>query len=257
MFYKKDDKQQKIVSQRDLLIDEVDKSQHYKDFNKYYAQFCDLNDIGDLSVNWAEAGKNAAIIIARYFDFNDTVISSKKSDYIKAAREILYAVGSKPHNDSEALIYIIRALYGQTNIGYNLEGENKGLHIDAGNEWVTYLERHTDDRALKSYALTLRAFQYIVNGDILNMSVKERVKKVETELLYAVKWQDDNYLAYFSLGLLYSDEGHSKYSLTKAIENFNKVLDFKDVDVTLDQYLLFDEKARAMANAKRKVDALG
>ena len=259
MFYKKNDKQEKIVSQRDLLIDEtlIDKSRvYYKEFNEFYSKFCDLNDMGILTSDWAENGKEAAIIVAKDFDFSDLFIDSKKNDYIKVARDILYAVSSKPHNDSEALIYVIRALYGQTNIGYNLEGENKGIHIDGGNEWVTYLERNTNDRTLKSYALTLRAFQYIVNGDILNMTVKERIKKVETELLYAIKWQDDNYLAYFALGLLYCDDGHSKYNPQKALENFNKVLTFKKIDVKLDKYLLFNEKEKAMANAQRKIDEL-
>lgn len=259
MFYKKDDKQEKIVSHRELLID-IDslssKNKHYEDFNEYYSEFCDLNDKENMGKLWMETGKKAAIIVARYFDFNDSAISSKKNDYIKVARDILYAASSKPHNDSEALIYIIRALYGQTNLAYNLEGENKGIHIDGGNEWVTYLERHTDDRTLKSYALTLRAFQYIVNGDVLNMTVSQRIKKVETELLYAIKWQDDNYLAYFALGLLYSDDGNSKYNISKALENFNKVLTFKKISVKLDEYLLFDEKERAMANAKRKIDSL-
>ena len=258
MFYKKGDKQEKIISNRDLIIDEslVSSKSYYKDFNKCYSVFCNLNDEEDLNETWAENGKEAAIIVARHFDFSDSVVSSKKNEYIKMAREILYAVGSKPHFDSEALIYIIRALYGQTNIGYNLDGENKGIHIDAGNEWVSFLERNTSNRTLKSYAVTLKAFQYIVNGDVLNMTVAQRVKKAETELLYAVKWQEDNYLAYFALGLLYSDDGHSKYNASKALENFERVLEYKNVPVKLDDYLLFGEKNKAMENAKKKINSL-
>lgn len=259
MLNKKNDIHEKIISNRDLLIDDnllEEYGECYKDFNEYYSTFCDLNDKEDTGDNWAENGKEAAIIIARYFDFTKEALKEKKNDYIKMARDILYAVGSKPHNDSKAIIYIVRALYGQTNIAYNLDGESKGIHIDSGNEWVTHLERNTKDRTLKSYALTLRAFQYIVNGDILNMTVKERVKKVETELLYATKWQEDNYLAYYALGLLYSDPGHSKYNLDKAYDNFVKVYSFKDSKVELDDYLLYGEKEKAMTNAKKKADTL-
>ena len=88
------------------------------------------------------------------------------------------------------------------------------------------------------------------------MRVSQRIKKAESELLYALKWKDDNYLAYFALGLLYSDDGHSKYNVEKALENFKQVLKYKKEDVELDGYLLFDEKDKAMFNSKKKIDAL-
>ena len=96
----------------------------------------------------------------------------------------------------------------------------------------------------------------MVNGQELGMSVKERLNKSEKDLLYATKWDEDNYLAYYALGLLYSDNGNSKYNKEKAIENFTKVTSYKNKDANLDNYLDDGEKDKAINNAKKKIDLL-
>lgn len=256
-------KMEEIVASRDLLIQDQfinEKTSYYNEFNKAYVEFCDLNEKFDLSdeeiISKIEAGKKVASSITLDFDFSKEEIKSKSNEYVKLARDILYVAGSKPFNDSEALILLVRALYGQTNIAYSQEGEHKIINIEDGNEWVDHLERDTKDHTLKSYALTLRVFQYMVNGSELGMSVEQRLKKSETDLIYASKWDEENYLAFYALGLLYSDNGNSKYNVEKSINNFTKVLEFKDKETKLDEYLMNGEKERAMENANRKIAQL-
>lgn len=253
---------EKTKANRDLLLDKSScKSFSYlKEFNKHYESFCDLSEMNsndeDINTKRIEAGKLAAKVIAYDFEFNNELISEKKKEYIKFARDMLYEAGNKPNYDSEALIYLIRAYYGQTSIAYSHSGENKEKNIKIGNDWVDHIERNTKDRTLKAYALTLRCYEYMVNGQELGMSVKERLNKSEKDLLYATKWDEDNYLAYYALGLLYSDNGNSKYNKEKAIENFTKVTSYKNKDANLDNYLDDGEKDKAINNAKKKIDLL-
>ena len=254
---------EEIVASRDLLVAQEyinEKTSYYSEFNKVYEEFCSLNEKEDLTSEEVtlkiEAGKKVASIITLDFDFNKEEVKSKSTEYIKLARDILYVAGSKPFNDSEALILLVRALYGQTNIAYSQTGEHKIVNIEDGNEWVDHLERDTKDHTLKSYALTLRVFQYMVNGEALGLSVEQRLKKSETDLIYASKWDEENYLAFYALGLLYSDNGNSKYNVEKATTNFKKVLEFKDKETKLDEYLMNGEKERAMENASKKIDSL-
>lgn len=255
VFAKKEIK--KTEAKQELLIDKsfIKKNSYLDKFNKYYKLFCDLSENGDEEER-LDAGKQAGKIIAYDFEFDNEAIKEKKKEYIKFARDILYEAGNKPNNDSEALIYLIRAFYGQTSIAYSHVGEHKANNIKSGNEWVNYIERNTKDRTLKSYALTLRCYEYIVNGEELGMSVKERLNKTEKDLLYASKWDEDNYLAYFALGLLYSDNANSKYNVEKAIDNFTKVTLYKDKIAPLDKYLDDGEKEKAINSAKRKIDSL-
>ena len=233
---------------------------YFKDFNYYYETFCDLNDRNDLSGDEKEkrleCGVEAAIIIADSFDLNHELIKIRKSEYIDFARDVLYEAGGKPNNDARAMIYLIKAFYGHTNIAYSHTNEHKQINIENGNEWVEYLEKNTKNGVLKAYGLTLRAFQYIVNGELLKMSVKDRLNKSEKDLIYATKWDEDNYYAYYALGLIYLDSGNSKYNKDKAIENFKKVLSYEGEFAQLDRYLTDEEKTRAMNNAKNKISLL-
>lgn len=260
---KKEVKIERLEIDETLLIEEklINKDTlYYKEFNELYNECLRINKNETLTkeeeLDLVNKAKQAAKIIAIDFDFEKEELKSLKKNYVKFARDVLYIAGSKPVNDPEAVIYLIRALYGQTNIAYNMSGEHKIVNIEDGNEWVDYIERHTDDRILKAYALTLRAFQYIVNAKELAMAMPSLLKKVESDLLYATKWDEENFLSYLSLGLLYSDTGHSKYDVEKAKDNFNKVLDFKDKETKLEKYLMDDEKNRAMNIAKRKLDSL-
>lgn len=246
-----------IVINKNLLIDDSllnkDRPQYQK-FNDLYNEFCELFSNQEQEQKRIEIAIEIALVIANEFDFNE--LNENKNEYIALARDILYIASSKPINDSRTLLCLIKALYGQTNIAYNQTGEHKKVNFEDGNEWVDYLEKNTDDRTIKSYALTLRAFQYIVYGASLELSVDDRLKKAEKDLLYASKWDEENYLAFYSLGLLYSDNGNSKYNIDKAKENFNKSLSFKTVKVNLDQYLSEREKDKVMNNANKKIKEL-
>lgn len=241
-----------------LIIDNTllkDGPSYLKEFNTSYAQFCSLDEEFDQEER-LECGKKAATIIAYKFDFNNELIKDKKKEYIEFSREMLYELSSRPHNNAETMIILIQALYGQTNIAYSHSGEHKVVNIVDGNEWVTYLERQTKNRTLKAYALALRSYQYIVNGEAIGMSVKDRVNKSEKDLIYATKWDPNNYLAYICLGLIYMDSASSKYNLDKSIYNFKTALDFEKEEVFLDKYLSKEEKARFMNNARNKINNL-
>lgn len=264
MSVKKNSNDVSVKTDRELIINllALNKNQpaYFKDFNYYYETFCDLNDkeelSGDEKEKRLECGVDAAIIIADSFDLNHELIKPKRHDYIEFARNILYEAGGKPNNDARAMIYLIKALYAHTNLAYSHTNEHKLINIQDGNEWVEYLEKNTKNGVLKAYALTLRAFQYIVNGEALNMSVKDRINKSEKDLIYATKWDEDNYYAYYALGLIYLDNGNSKYNKDKALENFKKVASYENEFAQLDKYLTDEEKSRAMNNAKNKIKIL-
>lgn len=227
---------------------------HYKEFNELYKEFLNYN--GQDENERIKLGISIATLIADKFDFDKDELKENKNEYITLARDILYITSSKPVNDPISLIYLIKALYGQTNIAYNQMGEHKKVNLEDGNEWVDYLERNTDDRTLKSYALTLRSFQYIVYGESLEISVKDRLKQAEKDLLYASKWDEENYLAYYCLGLLYSDNGNFKYDPDKSLSNFQKAREFEDKLVNIDLYISEIEKEKIMTNAIQKIKTL-
>jgi hypothetical protein len=229
--------------------------QYLKEFNETCELLRKAEETQDF-VKREEYGKKIAVLIAKNFDFDNEIIKEKKREYVEFSREILYELSSKPYNNPETMIILIQALYGQTNIAYSHIGEHKAVNIEDGNAWVDYLEKQTKNRTLKSYALALRSYQYIVNGEIIGMSVKNRVNKSEKDLIYATKWDEENYLAYICLGLIYMDKESTKYDLDKSIKNFNAALAFKNKNVFLDNYLNKEEKARFMENAKKKVKQL-
>lgn len=246
----KNNKQKKVTSSDPSLLIESDLN-YIKEFNKQYEIFCE-----SLDEERIEAGLKSAIIIANDFDFNNELIKPRKSDYINFARDILYEASSKPNFNPDAMIYLIRALYGQTNIAYNHNDEYKKNNIEDGNEWVDFLEKNTNNRTLKAYGLTLRVYQYIVNRDIFDYSTSEILNKAEKDLIYATKWDKESYLAFFALGLLYLDSENSKYDIEKSIENFTKVLELKDKTTFLDNYLSKNEKKHFMDNAKKQIEIL-
>ncbi len=242
----------------DLFIEKnlLKKAPEYlKQFNENYELLSTAEKEQD-SLAREKYGEKVATLIAKNFDFDNEIIKDKKRDYIEFAREILYELSSRPYNNPETMIILIQALYGQTNIAYSHTGSHKSVNIEDGNDWVDYLEKQTKNRTLKAYALALRSYQYIVNGEIIGMSVKDRISKSEKDLIYATKWDEENYLAYICLGLIYMDKESSKYDLKKSIRNFNIALEFKNKDVYLDNYLTKEEKMRFMENAKNKVEYL-
>lgn len=248
-----------IVANRDLLIKEEyigEEDNLYREFNEAFNEFCDLNDRGTLdkveTKRKVEVLKKAAFSIVFDFDFQKEAIKDKTAEYIFFARDAIYWLAHKPTCDAESTMLLVRILYGQTNVGYIHNDENKAKMISDGNEWVEYLEKHTDNKTLKSYAATLRAFQYLANGELLEMSIEERLTKTERELKYAICWDTSNYLAYYALGLLYSDDANDKYNKDLAIENFNKVLEYQDRDTELDKYLIHGEKEKAIDKSNEK-----
>jgi hypothetical protein len=261
---KKEMKFEKAIGDRTLIIDNklINKNtpKYFKDFNDYYTKFCDLTNQKDLSeidnTKRLDYGEKAAIIVANYFDFERDEIKDKKNEYITFARDLFYENACKPNLDPDSMIFIIRALYGQTNIAYNQSSEHKIDNIKDGNDWVDELERNTDNHTAKAYGLTLRSYAYMVNAKELGISVKEILNKVENDLIYATKWDENNYIAYYALGLVYIDKANSKYDPNKAIDNFNKVLSFKDKATNLDYYLTETDKARIMSNASKKIDLM-
>jgi len=254
----------KVETKYDLLIEKSlikhGAPEYLKEFNESYKMFCDLSEQANLTEDELQIqvakGAEAAIIVASKFDFTREEIHNKKQEYVKFARDMLYMAGGHPNNNADAMIYLIKALYGQTYIAYNHTTDHKVKNIEDGNEWVDYLEKNTNNRVLKAYALTLRAYQYIVNGEEIGMSVKDRLNKSEKDLIYATKWDVDNYFAFFALGLIYIDNGNSKYNVDKAISNFKKVLEYEDTFATLDKYVTREEKERAMTLARRKIEYL-
>ena len=67
------------------------------------------------------------------FNFEESVLKSKKSDYVNFARNILYEAGGHPNNDGEAMIHLIKAFYGHTKIAYSHTNEHKLVNIENGN----------------------------------------------------------------------------------------------------------------------------
>lgn len=248
------------MANKNLIIDDSlftkETPKYLSDFNDCYKIFYEkgANDI--LDEERLENGEKAAIIIADFFDFNRVEVKDKKNEYIKFARDVLYEAASKPNNSSTAMIHLIRALYGQTSIAYSQTQEHKVNNIKDGNEWVDHIERITDNKPLKAYALSLRAYQYIVNGEDLSMPLEERFTKAEKDLLYATKWIDDNYLGHYFLGLVYIDSDNVKYDANKALDNFNKAMSFKEVSSSLDEYVDKDFKNRVMQFTSNKIDAI-
>lgn len=254
-------KSKKQKSIKDIMIDEklmigkdfiTKETQHYKEFNEISRKFIECLDEDEK----ISLGISLAILIADKFDFNKDELKVNKNEYITLARDILYVTSSNPINDQSSLIHLIKALYGQTSIAYNQKGEHKKINLEDGNEWVDYLEKNVDDRTIKSYALTLRAFQYIVYGESLEISVNDRLKRAEKDLLYASKWDEENYLAFYCLGLLYNDDANSKYDVDKALKNFMKAKEFLDKEVKLDVYVTGNEKEKIMINADKKINLL-
>lgn len=253
-------KKVELVADRNLLINEEiigDDDLVYKDFNNVYKQFCDLNEKEDLSKEELnlkiELLKKVVYLVAFDFDLEKEIIKDKANEYVFFTRDALYWLANKPYHDAESIMILIKSLYGQTNVGYAHTDETKESLIKDGNAWVEYLERNTKDKVLKSYAATLRAFQYIVNGELLELTIPERLHKTERELKYAICWNQDNYLAYYAMGLLYSDSANDKYNKDLAIENFKKVGEYDNKENDLDKYLVHGEKQKAMDNASKKV----
>ena len=200
--------------------------------------------------------KGAPIKLSKDFDFADEGISSVKKEYVEFARERLLAGTRKPYFRVMSMLYYIKALYGQTNIAFNLEGNNRKTNILLGNDYVTRLERYTDVRALKAYVLSLRAYRFIIDGDVLDMSQEERLKTIEKDLIYATKWDEENYLALYALGLVYLNKSYEKYDIIKSVEIFNQVTKLKNKTVGLDKYLSDEEKERIISLAEKKINTL-
>ena len=241
-----------------LLIEEkqLENAPAYiKRFNSDYQEFYELSN-GKLDKD-KEARRialvnNLAKMIVEKFDFGNPLLKNKKDNYVSFARNALYECASKPYFDDDAMIIIIRALYGQTILAYPMKAE----HLIDGNEWVTFLERNSDNHTLKAYALALRAYIYIVHGDLFDLGLKKRIDIAQTDLIYASKWDEDNYLAYFCLGLIFSDGDGYKDDHARALENFTKAYSYHDKKVSLDTYLTKEDKERIMNNANNKIKIL-
>ena len=256
-----DDKTEEILITdfEDLLISNPSKDE-YKEFNNKYDQYKKLADTLFPSKEEKEKavllGEEIAILIARDFDFSDEEIAKKKKSYVEFARERLVDASKKPYYRQLAMLFYIRALYGQTNLAFSHEGENKARNICIGNDYVTRLERYTDDRALKGYVLALRAYRLLIDWDLLDLPIEIRQKKILNELLYATKWDDHNYLAEYALGLLYLNKSWDTYDEKKAKEQFELVAKLDGVKVDLDKYIDAQEKDRIIGLAKKKLESL-
>ena len=232
----------------------------YKTFNEKYIKYKKLTEILTPSKEDREKmvilGEEMAIIIAEDFNFDDHELNGKKKEYVEFARERLVAGTRKPYFRVMSMLYYIKALYGQTTIAFSLEGHNRKTNILLGNDYVTRLERYTDVRALKAYVLSLRAYRFIIDGDILDMSPETRLKTIEKDLIYATKWDDQNYLALYALGLVYLNKSYEKYDVNKALDLFKQVKALKGKTVGLDKYIEDAEKDRIIGLAEKKIDTL-
>jgi hypothetical protein len=232
----------------------------YKTFNEKYKEYKKLQDILTPTKPQREQmvilGEEMAILVADEFDFNDSEVSGLKKEYIEFARERLVAGTRKPYFRVMSMLYYIKALYGKTNVAFNLEGTNRKVNLLLGHDYVTRLERYTNVHALKAYVLSLRAYKYISDGDVLDMSNEKRLKTIETDLIYATKWDEKNYLALYALGLVYLNTSSEKYDVNKAINLFERVTALKGKTVELDSYLEESEKTRIIALAEKKLSSL-
>ena len=234
---------------------------YYDAFNEAYNEAETLekkeNKTQEEIDNMIDLSMVASIIIASRFDFEDSSISQNKEKYIEYAREKLYRAADAPYKRVEAMIYLIRALYGQTSIAYKTDNFiNQQQHIFNGDKWVNIVEKSTKNNVAKGYALTQRAYSYIVFAKYFDMEDEERLKKINKELRYAVVWDKENYLGHYAFGLFYSDKNTSYYDKQKAIDSFNKVLEFKDKYVYADEFMNEGEKNKIMNLAKNKIELL-
>lgn len=243
----------------DYYIDNPSK-ECYKTFNGKYEKYKKLEEVLSPSKDEREAmvilGEEMGILIANEFDFEDEQIKGYKKEYIEFAREKLLAGTRKPYYRPMSMVYYIKALYGQTNIAFSLTGNNRKTNILLGNDYVTRLERYTDIRHLKAYVISLRAYRYIIDGDLFEMSAEERFAFVERDLIYATKWDEQNYLALYALALTYLNKSFKKYDVDKAMELFNRVKALENVPVGLDEYLSKEDKAKIMSLADNKIKSL-
>ena len=248
-----------ITDFTDYIVYNTSKSV-YKTFNKKYEEYLSLQDKLTPSKEERERivvlGEEMAILIAIEFNFEDKELEGMKEEYVEFARERLVEGTKKPYFRHMSMLYYIRALYGQTNIAFSLEGDNRKTNILLGNDYVTRLERYTDVRALKAYVLALRAYRFIIDGDIIDMELDMRLKTVEKDLVYATKWDTDNYLAQYALALVYLNKNYENYSLEKATNLFKEVLDTKGRKVPLDEYVSEEEKNRIITLAEKKLELL-
>ena len=74
-------------------------------------------------------GEEMAILIAIEFNFEDKELEGMKEEYVEFARERLVEGTKKPYFRHMSMLYYIRALYGQTNIAFSLEGDNRKTNI--------------------------------------------------------------------------------------------------------------------------------
>jgi len=256
----KEEKEEILITDfEDYLISKPSKGV-YKDFNKKYEQYKKLSEILTPSKEEKQElvllGEELAILVAKDFDFSDEEISNRKKQYVEFARERLVEASKKPYYRELAMLFYIKALYGQTNLAFSHEGTNKKKNIDLGNDYVTRLERYTDDRALKGYVLALRAYRLLIDWNLLELPIETRQKKILNELLYATKWDDHNYLAEYALGLLYLNEAWDTYDVDKAKVQFEIVSKLDGVKVPLDKYINIEEKERIIKLAQNKLKEL-
>jgi hypothetical protein len=243
----------------DFLIDNPSKDV-YKTFNDKYKKYKELDEIAlpnkEQRLDMAILGEEMGILIARDFDFNDQEVANRKKEYVEFARERLVDATRKPYYRPVAMLFYIKALYGQTNIAFNLDGDNRKINIGIGNDYVTRVERYTDDRSLKAYVIALRAYRLLMDGYLLELAQEDRNKKIEKELQYAALWDENNYLAVYALGLVYLNKSWDTYSEEKAKEQFKKIVKLEKVEVGLDKYIDENEKQRIITMAKRKLSEL-
>ena len=90
----------------------------------------------------------------------------------------------------------------------------------------------------------------------IDMPNEQRLKTIETDLIYATKWDEKNYLALYALGLVYLNTSSEKYDVNKAINLFERVTALKGKTVELDSYLEECEKTRIIALAEKKLSSL-
>lgn len=232
----------------------------YKNFNEKYKEYKELSEVLIPSKEQKERmvvlGEEMAMIVAVDFNFDDEEVKGKKKEYIEFARECLVLGTKKPYFRVMSMLYYIKALYGQTNIAFSLEGNNRKTNILLGNDYVTRLERYTNERPLKAYVLALRAYRFIIDGDVLDMTPEDRLKTLEKDLVYATKWDDKNYLALYALGLVYLNKSYDKYDPSKAKGIFKLVTGLRGKEVGLDKYLSNEEKERIISLAEKKIELL-
>lgn len=249
----KDVKEEKIQKKEEDLKEVKEVKKAYVDYEDFFSKYDRYQMIINDGEEDLELGLEIVRYIAKEIDLNDERIKDNANNYIEFARDLLYKFSEKPYNDSRAMLYLAMALCMQTNLAYKASSLSLAKNVECACNWIDKIERKTDNRTIKAYALSLKAYAYMVFGDCFDLTVNERNKRAQKDLIYATKWDEDNYFAYYALALIYLDNKSQFYDLDMYKKYMNKVLEYENKTVKMDDYYKKEDKKRLMEKAKSRI----